>query len=1043
MKKVIFTFVLLPAFLLAQGVLELQTSGTSQKLHTIHMFDQNNGWVYGENGTLLKTTNGGATWQNKSSDVTRLFQGISFVSPQTVFGFRDVEQENYEYQNILYRTFDGGASWDSVDIVDVGDNGWGLYAILDIVFFDNLNGYILEFVPPGRTDLVVTHDGGDTWTRTLEWGWRDGGGLLAYHFLNMNYGWVSYYTKSDNFPKDYQYETEKYGAGVWTEPNCYMQTTNIVLLDEDHLWMQQVDLADPDFLDFTITAYGISRSTDGGATWDCIPMSGHLSELQFTSANTGFYCKPNQILRSNDGGETWPDILFTLPTSPIVQFHALTQDKIWIVGNNGFIAKYTSLTAPVAHITPSIHYCRLNEQIELDGSSSSGGNLAYVWTVLDKPQDSSPLIVGPNQAVLEFTPDKTGWYRLRLQVSNALGSDDAEVNVFCGIRWRYETGGAIHASPAIDPIDGSIVVGSEDHQMRALNPDGSEKWVFDADSPIHQSAVIDVDRSVLFGTSAGSVIRLDSAGALVWRTEIGQEITGGPSLGSDGEIILGTVTGDLVTFNEAGVQISAFPAGSAIRTEPAVLADGSVIFGTDDGKITCLNPNREVAWAYMTGGPVQSSPCVSLSGKVFFGSCDDYLYALNPKGQFLWRFQTGGDVVSSPCLDPDGNIYMGSDDHKVYALDSLGNELWHYETGGPVQSSPLIDADGTVCFGSQDDDVYMLHSNGTLAGYYQTGGDVDSSPALGADSTVYVGCVNGKVYPVYASSNQLAESSWPKFKNNLQNTARSLFDPLMIPKADFGADPLSGECPLSVQFSDSSTGSITSWDWNFGDGANSSDQNPIHVYETTGTFSVRLIVTGPLGADTLTKADYILVREPVPAANFGADPVSGERPLTVQFSDSSTGVITSWQWDFGDGTTSTDQHPAHVYETADTFSVTLIVSNSTGADTLTREDYIRVTDGTGVEPVTGNLPTEFELFQNYPNPFNPVTNIQYHLKETCVVWMGVFNIQGKLVQVLENRIQQRGSYLIRWDASDYSSGIFILKIRMGANTRIHKMIKLD
>jgi hypothetical protein len=80
--------------------------------------------------------------------------------------------------------------------------------------------------------------------------------------------------------------------------------------------------------------------------------------------------------------------------------------------------------------------------------------------------------------------------------------------------------------------------------------------------------------------------------------------------------------------------------------------------------------------------------------------------------------------------------------------------------------------------------------------------------------------------------------------------------------ANFSADPTSGVAPLSVSFTDESTGNITSWHWSFGDGASSSSQNPSHTYTDPGTYTVSLTVSGPGGSDTETKADYIFADMP-------------------------------------------------------------------------------------------------------------------------------------------------------------------------------------
>jgi PKD repeat protein len=77
--------------------------------------------------------------------------------------------------------------------------------------------------------------------------------------------------------------------------------------------------------------------------------------------------------------------------------------------------------------------------------------------------------------------------------------------------------------------------------------------------------------------------------------------------------------------------------------------------------------------------------------------------------------------------------------------------------------------------------------------------------------------------------------------------------------------------------------------------------------------------------------------------DFTADPTTGIQPLVVQFTDQSTGTITGWLWDFGDGTTSTEQHPSHSYDIEGDFTVSLTVTGPEGQDTHVKDNYIRVT----------------------------------------------------------------------------------------------------
>ncbi len=165
------------------------------------------------------------------------------------------------------------------------------------------------------------------------------------------------------------------------------------------------------------------------------------------------------------------------------------------------------------------------------------------------------------------------------------------------------------------------------------------------------------------------------------------------------------------------------------------------------------------------------------------------------------------------------------------------------------------------------------------------------------------------------------------------------------PVANFTSSVTSGKVPLKVAFTDTSTGSPTSWKWDFGDGSKSYLQNPTHKYSKTGIYTVNLTVKNVQGSNMVTKTEYIAVVAK-PVADFSAIPTSGKAPFTVEFTDNSTGVPTAWKWSFGDGTTSTEQNPEHQYLQGGSYKVTLTVTNVAGSSTTTKTNYIKVTTNT-------------------------------------------------------------------------------------------------
>ena len=160
------------------------------------------------------------------------------------------------------------------------------------------------------------------------------------------------------------------------------------------------------------------------------------------------------------------------------------------------------------------------------------------------------------------------------------------------------------------------------------------------------------------------------------------------------------------------------------------------------------------------------------------------------------------------------------------------------------------------------------------------------------------------------------------------------------PVAEFTANTTSGNEPLTVNFTDQSSNEPTSWFRDFGDGTSSTDQNPTHPYALPGVYNVTLTVTNAGGSSSTKKTDYITVNAVTPVAAFTANETSVTTSSSIQFTDTSTHYPTSWFWEFGDGTTSTEQNPTHTYTAPGIYTVKLAAINSAGFDTEEKTNYI-------------------------------------------------------------------------------------------------------
>lgn len=161
--------------------------------------------------------------------------------------------------------------------------------------------------------------------------------------------------------------------------------------------------------------------------------------------------------------------------------------------------------------------------------------------------------------------------------------------------------------------------------------------------------------------------------------------------------------------------------------------------------------------------------------------------------------------------------------------------------------------------------------------------------------------------------------------DNLLSVSYSLIPPT-APVADFTY--VNGATGL-VNFTDASDNYPTQWNWNFGDGGTSTQQNPSHTYAANGTYNVCLIATNAGGSSLqVCKQVTITNASTAPTADFNWAAATGG---TINFTDQSTGGPTSWSWNFGDGGTSAQQNPSHTYTANGVYNVCLTASNNIGS----------------------------------------------------------------------------------------------------------------
>ncbi|HKR04289.1 MAG TPA: PKD domain-containing protein, partial [Bacteroidia bacterium] len=161
-----------------------------------------------------------------------------------------------------------------------------------------------------------------------------------------------------------------------------------------------------------------------------------------------------------------------------------------------------------------------------------------------------------------------------------------------------------------------------------------------------------------------------------------------------------------------------------------------------------------------------------------------------------------------------------------------------------------------------------------------------------------------------------------------------------------------GCSPLPVSFTDSSLNAV-SWMWDFGDGTNSSLQNPVHIYNGSGYYNIQLIVSSPSGCQDTVRIDS-LVQVGGPTASFTSGLQDGCAPAVVDFMDNSLNAV-GYLWNFGDSSFSSLKNPTHIYSVPGNYSVSLIAIDSVGCtDSIQQQNVVNVRGPIAAFSISGN-----------------------------------------------------------------------------------------
>jgi hypothetical protein len=450
-------------------------------------------------------------------------------------------------------------------------------------------------------------------------------------------------------------------------------------------------------------------------------------------------------------------------------------------------------------------------------------------------------------------------------------------------------------------------------------------------------------------TCRSPYITVNNPGAEIWRVHgdrVGA-VYGSAIIDRDGIIYFGTKGSDssLYALYPNGTRRWRFPASDLIWGTPTL---------SEDGVIYAVNPDGTEKWLFNQESISTSSSTIGEDGTIYFGTDGHNIFAVNPNGTEKWRYTTGDIVMASPAIGDDGTIYVGSGDHYIYALFSNGMLRWRFVTGDEIKGAASIAADGTVYAPSFDGYLYALYPNGTMIWRTSTGGSIAAAGvALGEDGTIYVGTEQLRAF---------FPNGTLKWCTNVQGSI-------------YGTVPaISADGTIYV----SAGGSLVA-------------VNPDGTERWRKQLTIAQIHSSPcigpddrvyVGSENYGLSPYGYLHAfglgPLRAEAYG--PYNGAITEPLQFTGEAFGGIppyTTYLWDFGDGNTSQEQNPTHIYAHRDNYTATFTVTDNQGNHS---QDTAQVTIGYPLPKISIVKPQNAVYFFNikilpwpYPLIFGRIT----------------------------------------------------------------------
>jgi len=337
----------------------------------------------------------------------------------------------------------------------------------------------------------------------------------------------------------------------------------------------------------------------------------------------------------------------------------------------------------------------------------------------------------------------------------------------------------------------------------------------------------------------------------------------------------------------------------------------------------------------LTVNPIPEVYVNASNSEICYG--EEVMIQVENEGSYLWT------------SEPEDVSLAGQENNKIINVSPDTTTIYHL----------VADVEGFSCQGQQSITIQVVPEikavfsieqeevcqNETISVTYEGNASIDASYYWEFNNAnIISGDGQGPIEISWNETGQKKISLFISEEGCTSETSELLVEVMKTPEGAFNADILSGCAPLTVNFINESenTDPSSTFDWQFGDGTQSTDASPEKAYLEAGTYTVSLTVLNESGCrDIITSNNYIRVHE-TPVADFSPNPfetIASQGTITFN-NESESSESLFYNWDFGDGNTSEQASPAHIYNEVGVYLVKLLAITPNGCENTIEKEII-------------------------------------------------------------------------------------------------------